>query len=252
MSNKNKNKDKIIIKHILEVRLSKRLFSFMDFKGELLDFMIKNLKADKVRFVNSGTRIDVASDDLLNVFFISYENFGIQIDGVESFDEFREQVSKIIEVIKLFGKYKIDSVVRIGTKSSILYHKGGDSYETLKQKYKDFVFGNYKVMEGKTNTQLSDVAYVFDLKRENGVANVLTGPVTKEEAMQKFFGNGQRYEKFNVSNGFFFDIDFAKNGNKEISSLDELAEEIKDNIKNIEEIFNGFLDYFNDNNYGQQ
>lgn len=244
MSKKDKNKDRMIIKHILEIRLTKRVFSFMDFKGELLDFLVKNLRADKVRFANTGTRIDVTSDDLLNVFFISYENFGLQIDGVESFDNFKEQVKKLFEVIKLFDKYKFDSVIRIGTKSSILYHKSGDSYDTLQQRYKDFVFGNYKAMEEKTGTQLSDVAYTFELKRGTGIANVLTGPVTKEEAMQKFFGRGQRYEKFDVNNGFFFDIDFAKNGDKKISSLDELSEEVNDNIKNIEEILAGFLTYF--------
>lgn len=216
----------------------------MDFKGEFLDFLVKNLDGDSVRFGNAGTRIDVASADLLNVFFVSYENFGLQIDGVESFDEFKIQVKKLFDAIKLFDKYKFDSVVRIGTKSSILYHKKGDSYQTLQQRYKDFVFGNYKAMEEKTGAQLSDVAYTFDLKRGTGVANVLTGPVTKEEAIQKFFGRGKRYEEFDINNGFFFDIDFAKNGQKSISSLDELTQEVNDNIKNTEEILAGFLAYF--------
>jgi hypothetical protein len=247
---KNK-KDKIIMRHVLEVKLEKRIFSFIDYRGELVDFLIKNLNGENIRIMRDGTRIDIASKDLSKVYFIGYESLGLQIDGVDSFEVFIGNVKKLFGVLKDFGKYNPESIIRIGTRSSILYHHRGDSFDGIKEKYKNMVFANYKNMETKTNSILNDVAYTFEFKRDNGRANILTGPVTKEESIQKFFKNEDHYKNFEGSNGLYFDIDFSKSEKKEYS-IDQLEKDIENNISNVKEIFEGLITYFEVNeDYGR-
>ncbi len=237
-------KERIIMKHILEVRLKHRMFSFLDFKGKLLDHLVNELGGVNVRFTKDGTRIDIANKDLSKVYFVGYENFGLQVEATENFDNFIVEIEKLFNALKSFGGYKVESVSRVGIKSMVLRHCKGDNFEILKQRYKEVVFGNYKVMEEKTSASLSDVTYIFDFEKNNGIANILTGPATKEEAIQKFFGNKKLYNSFDRDNGMFFSIDFAKNKEEEVASLDELGKKVKENIETLKEILEGSINYF--------
>ncbi|GMX57865.1 MAG: hypothetical protein YFSK_1950 [Candidatus Yanofskyibacterium parasiticum] len=243
--------NKIIIKHIIEIKLFKRMFSFSNFHGELTDFFIKNLGVDKIRSVVDGSRIDVATNDLKKVFFASYENFGLQIEGANSFDEPVSEVNRFLESLKSFGKYEFDSVNRIGTKSLVFCHIKGKNLDDIKEIYRKNIFINQKIMEEKINAELYDFAYSFDIKNEHGIANIQTGPATKEEAIKKFFGGNNCYEEFSKGSGLFFSIDFGKNEKKDNMLMDSLKEEVADSFENIEKIFNGFLNYFEINEDGK-
>lgn len=232
------------MRHVLEVRFAKRSFSFMDYRGELIDFLAKRLNGENIRFTDNGTRADIAIKDLSKVFFVSYENFGLQIDGSESFEDFSNFSKTLIETLKFFEKYKPNSITRIGTRSSILFHPKGYDFETIKQKYKDIIFTNYKDMETETNTQMIDLGCDFDLKKNDDDVHITMGPVKKDEAIKKYFKNSEHYEKL-IRDGIFFDIDYAKNFGNKPFSIEEIEKEITDNIKNIDEIFSGFLIYFN-------
>lgn len=237
-------KDKVIMRHIMEVRFAKRVFSFMDYRGELIDFLANRLSGENIRFAENGTRADIAIRDLSKIFFVSYENFGLQIDGAESFKDFSDFSTKLIEILGLFDKYKPDSVARVGTRSSILFHPKECNFETVKEKYKDIIFANYKDMEVKTNTRVIDLGCAFDLKRNDDDVHISMGPVRKDEAVRKYFKNSDHYDKF-TRDGIFFDIDFSKNFSNEPFSIVKVAKEVKCNIDNVEEIFNGFLTYLN-------
>lgn len=241
---KKEKKDKVIMRHIMEVRFAKRAFSFMDYRGELIDFLASRLNGENIRFAENGTRADIAIKDLSKIFFVSYENFGLQIDGAESFKDFSDFSTTLIKILSLFDKYKPDFVARIGTRSSILFHPKEYNFETVKEKYKDIIFTNYKDMEAKTNTRVIDLGCAFDLKRNDDDIHVAMGPVRKDEAVRKYFRNSGHYDKF-TRDGIFFDIDFAKNLSNEPFVMANVEKEVKCNINNVEEIFNGFLTYLN-------
>lgn len=247
MPKKDRDTEKIVMRHILEVRLSKRLFSFLDFKGEMIDFFADKFEAPQMKLYANGVRFDLASDDLAKLYFFSHENFGFQIDASQSFDSFRSFVNTFIEALKTFPKYKwTGEVVRLGTKSSILYHRKGDSFESLKQSYKDMVLKDYQRIAELTKSDIVDTAHIFDLKVSTGNANVLTGPVTKEKAIHKFYGGQEKLYKdtFDKNNGLMFSIDVANTEPLKLQDLDALKEQINKQINDIETVFNGFKTQF--------
>ena len=227
------------------------MFAFSDFHGELTDFFIKKLGVDKIRSIVDGNRIDVATNDLKKVFFASYENFGLQMEGASSFSEPINEVNKFLESLESFGKYKFDSVSRIGVKSLVFCHVKDKNLDDIKEIYRKKIFINQKVMEEKMNAELYDFGYSFDIKNKQGIANIQTGPATKEETIKKFFGGNSCYEEFSKGNGLFFSIDFGKNEKKDNMLMDSLKEEVADSFENIEKIFNGFLNYFEINEDGK-
>lgn len=239
------NREKIIMRHILEVRLKTRMFSFFDFKGEMLDFLVSKLKAENIRVSQEGARIDVASKDLKEDFFFSVENFGFQIEASVSFEDFRQKVDKILDSLSKFEKYKIGTINRIGTKSIILYHRRGDTFETAKNMFRDKLFADFGDFQTKTNTELSDVAYFFEVKKDGGIANIQTGPVTKDEAIAKYFDGKEFYKNFDRNNGFLFSIDFGKVEEKTID-IETLKAEVKSGISNVESILTGLKVYLSE------
>lgn len=242
--------DKVIMRHILEVRLAKRSFSFMDYKGELIDFLATRLSGANIRYKEDGSRIDIATKDLSRVFFVSYENLGLQLDGVESFRDFTEFSKTFLETIDFFKKYDPQSISRIGTRSSILFHSKKDNIEDLKQRYKDGVFTTYRDMEEKTESTLFDLGFSFDLKRDDGIASIVMGPATIDEIKQKVFTNKDLYNNFGRKDGLFFDIDLKKDFKDKTFSIKELLPKVTESIIDTEKIFNGLLGYFNIERHG--
>ncbi len=231
------------MKHIVEVRLKTRMFQFFDFKGELIDHVVKETNGKFIKLSPNGSRGDIATEDLSKVFFFSYENFGFQLEAKETFDDFIQTVDELTSLMKSFPRYEVHNVARLGTKSVVLYHNKGDSFSSLVERYKKVVFDRYQDWEKEINSELSDVAYTFDVKRGQGMANILTGPVTKEEALQRFFGSDDKYKKFDKDNGLLFSIDYAKK-DMFFEDITKLESEIKNNINQIKDILEGSIRYF--------
>lgn len=53
--------DKFIARHIIEVRLENKQFSFIDYKGYLLDFLIREVGGKKIKVQEQ--RVDVTTED---------------------------------------------------------------------------------------------------------------------------------------------------------------------------------------------
>lgn len=250
MSKKNREEEKVIMQHILEVRLKKRLFSFTDFSGKMVDFMIKKLGVEQIRLNGNGSRFDLATNNLEYLYFFSFENFGFQAEMQDSFEDFSDKVKEFISALEEFPDYRwSDGLVRIGTKSTILYHRKFDNFSTIKQAYKDLLVNDHQKISELTKSTILDTAYTFDLERETCKANVTTGPVTRDEAISRFFGGKKEYEnKFNKDNGMLLTIDVSGNKTTDISDLKQLEVQISVQINDIKEIFNGFKTYFANNN----
>ncbi len=233
------------MRHIIEVRLKNRLFRFIDIKGDLIEFLIKETKYENVKLAQN--RIDVASKDLSEAIFFSWENFGFQIDAVDDFKSFKEKNHILFSVLKKYGKYNFSKVLRIGTKSSILIHQKGKGIDVIKEKYKELFFKNNKKLEENIGFNLTDVGYFFqDLEKNGNKLNLLSGPVTKTEAINRFFDGKEKYKTYSKENGIYLDIDFYQLEEQEISDLDKLKDKIDKNIDSIEKIFQGFMKYIED------
>lgn len=236
------------MRHILEVRLKKRMFSFMDFRGKMIEEMTVALGATQVKAQNNGTRFDIADDELKNLYFFSFENFGFQSELSASFDDLPATASKLLSAIKGFSPYKLDSgLLRIGTKSIVLFHRKNDNLELIKDAYKSLLVNNHERLSSLTKSDIIDTAHTFELKLQNTKANVLTGPVTKEEAVEKFFDGeiGKRYkEQFTRDNGMLLSIDVASGPLVSINDIDSLTTQIDLQAKNIKTIFEGFKSLF--------
>lgn len=241
--------EKIIMQHILEVRLKKRLFSFMDFRGKMVEYITEKLNTNQIILKNNGSRFDVADDKLENLYFFSVENFGFQIELRTSFEDFSNSVKKMIEAIKDFPEYKISGgVVRIGTKSVILYHRKYDNDEKIKESYKNILVNNHDKISELTNSKIIDTAHIFDLKLDNSKVNVLTGPVTKKEAMEKYFVGkikGEYDQKFTRDNGMLLAIDASGNNISSINDFNALEKQINTQISDIKIVFESFKSLFN-------
>lgn len=245
---KSSNSDKKIMQHTFEVRLKNRLFSFLDIKGELIDFMLQEPDLDLVRVSNQGTQIEIASNDLSKLYFFSHEHFGCQLEGSEKFSDLSNEGNKVLDALARFNKYKANNTVRIGTKTTIFHHRRGDNLENLKRAYKSLMFSGYNHIEQITGGEVYDVGLgYFDMKHGGGIGSIMTGPVAKEEAITKFFGDHDVYRKFDRSNGLLFQVDYGQHKNISIEDIKkDLSPLLVEGVTNAEEIFKGFLQYFNE------
>lgn len=246
MTKKNNNNERVIMRHILEVKLYKRVFSFMDFRGRMVDHMTEVLKSNQIRLQDNGTRFDIADDQKKHLYFFSVENFGFQTELNESFESFADTSKNLLDALMGFPDYKVDSgFIRIGTKSVILYHRKGDSLESIKDSYKDILVKDHDELARLTKSEIKDTAYTFDLKLQNSSANISTGPVTKDEALGKFFDNRKDYgEDFNRENGMLLSIDVSGDAPRNINGLDGLSTQIYSQIKDVETVYDGFRSLF--------
>ncbi len=241
-----KKNNTTIMRHILEIRLKNRIFSFIDFKGDFIDYLIRETRYENVNI--KGNRIDVASKDLSEAIFFSWDNFGFQVDAVDDFKSFNEKVTKLFSLLSSYTKYSFEYVVRVGTKSSILNHQKGLGLDSLKQKYKELFFKNNQKLESYIGFNLMDLGYSFqDLEKNGNKLNLLTGPVTKDETIARFFDNKKDlYERFEKDNGIYLDIDYFQLKEQKISHLNTLKQQIETNISAIENVFNGVMKYIED------
>jgi hypothetical protein len=245
---KDKGQEKIIMRHTLEIRLKKRLFGFMDYRGRMIDHMSDRLKTNQIRMRSDGTRFDLADDELKNLYFYSYENFGFQVEASDDFEDFRRFVNKFIADIKTFPDYIwTEGLARIGTRTSILYHRRYDSIQTVTKAYQELILTNHGKISELTKSEIFDTAHNFEMKINNNTVSVQTGPVTREEGISKFFDNKLKLynNKFNKDNALYFSIDVSGNNPDEVDDFEMLQKKIESQISDIETIFTGFKAYFN-------
>lgn len=236
-----KNQDHIIARHTLEVRLKNRSLSFMDFKGEMGDFVLKKMAWNQLKV--TGVRLDITNENFSEILFFSWENFGIQIEAQEDFDGFKTKIKKLFEILNEFKKYQCVDIARLGTKSSIYYHKNGMSFDGLKEIYKNIMFKDVSILEKDMGAKITDTGIIaVDMKSDDEDINFTTGPMEKEEIITKIFQN-KLYDGFQYGNGIYFDIDVFK---KDLGALTlkELEERALKNIESIEAKLAGFLSYF--------
>lgn len=237
-----KSKEKILMRHILEIRLTNRMFSFVDNKGKMMDSLVKVFGATNFKLRNDGARFDLATDDLMKSFFFSYENFGFQLDATEDFDTFKRQAEDFFRKLNGNTYYTwTDGLLRVGTKSEIFYHKTGESLEKVKEVFNN-KFTPYKSeLQTDTGSAITDVAYHFDFTVPTGNANVTLGPTSKEEALQKFFSEKVKlYEKkFDTSNAYTFVIDIANTQKLDIDNWNSLEKRVVTQISDIEKLYDG-------------
>lgn len=236
---------RIIARHTLEIRLKNKLFSFLDFRGKLIDFLVKETGYENIRYATNGSRVDLVSNDFSEAIFFSISNFGFQIEGAEDFEVFKIRVNKLFSLLNKFDDYQFGAVVRIGTKSSILCHKKNKNYDVIKQLYKDLMFKDYAKIEKKMGSKVLDLGYVLtDMEKGEGKLHVTTGPMSKEEAIQKIFGEHEKYSNFKNAHGVFYDIDYYKEDLDENLSREDIKKVSLANIDELKETFEGFIDYF--------
>jgi len=241
-----KNKYTLLMRHILEIRFKNKTFSFIDTKGKMIDFLIKEGGFEQVKIALG--RIDVSTKDLLEFFFFSIENFGFQLEAVDNFDVFKSKIDVLFSFIEKYKEYKFNDVIRLGTKSYILCHVKGKNFDELKEIFRGKLFKSADDIEKKTNFKLLDYAFISDLTNNEGKVNVLMGPTTKEEVIKKYFNNNEKYNSFDKKNGIYLEIDYYQD-NKQVKN-DKLKEQAITNIDTIKKLYEGILSYLVEKNNG--
>lgn len=231
------------MRSILEIRLKERQFLFFDYKGALIDFLTSNYSGSKIKYLNNGARVDVASEDLKEVLFFSIENFGFQLEGCRDFSAIKSEIEKIFKILEDFDKYKFKNIVRIGLKSFIYYHKKGKGFEAMKTFYKERMFKDSEIFEKISTSKIVDFGYSFnDVEINDSKASIMTGPVNEGEAIEKFFNDAEIYEDAKKA-GFMYVIDCYNNKLSEGMTKTQIKDIALKNVDNIEQSFNGFKDF---------
>jgi len=235
--------ENVIMRSILEIRLKERQFSFFDFKGKLIDFLTTNYAGSKIKYLNNGARVDVASENLKEVLFFSIENFGFQIEGCNEFSAIKSEIEKLFKIIEEFKDYKFKNIVRIGVKSFIYCHKKGKGFEAMQTFFKDRMFKDFAFFEKISTSKVVDLGYSFnDVEINDSKASIMTGPVNENEAIEKFFGDEEIYEAAKKA-GFMYIIDCYDNKVSEGLSSSQIKDIALKNVDNIEKSFSGFRDF---------
>ncbi|MBU0661466.1 hypothetical protein KKG22_04815 [Patescibacteria group bacterium] len=236
-----KQKDHFIARHTFEIRFKNRNLTFMDYKGEMGDYIIKKMDWENLKL--TGSRFDIANNNFDKILFFSWENFGLQIEVSNDFEDFKDYINKLFEILDEFKKYKVGDISRIGIKSSIFYHKYGIGVDEVKSIYKNIMLKDSGVIEKKMGGKIVDTGFLaINMQSDAKFVNFTTGPMTKNEVISKIFKN-DLYDSFNHKSGIYFDIDLSQK-DLNFDNLDKLKEWALESSSSIEKKFKGFIDYF--------
>ena len=114
--------------------------------------------------------------------------------------------------------------------------------------YKNKMFQDHQLFENKMGAKIKDFGYTFTdwVDKNDARINLLTGPVKKGEAINKFFDSRIEYEeKFKKDVAIYYQIDYAK-VKKLDGDFNELKKKSLENVDCIQKYFNGFLEYLYD------
>lgn len=236
--------ERVIMRHILEVRLHRRLFSFFDFRGRMIELATESLAKDRVRIPNPN-RFELSDSNEKSIYFVGIDSFGFQIEGSDNLSDFYSALSRLTDFLSRFPEYRIDDgFSRIGVRSMIFRHRRSDTFEDVKAAYEEKLLNEHRLIAEKLKSSITDTSFVLDLKIGGNTANVLTGPATTAEVAAKFFDNKKEYLEFERGSGMFLSIDVAGGEPLQITDIPSLEEKVKEQISNIQTIYQGFKDIF--------
>lgn len=203
------SKDKItaVYQHVLEVRLKSLKTSLIDDRGKLTEFLLKQLPSvDKFRI--SQDRIDILNKDNKINYFITVANFGLQIENSKSWQEFKTNVSNLLDTLSKNKFYIPEDFVRIGLKTQLMFHKKGQGFETVKDVFNKKLF-NLSDLETSLKAKATDIGFPVNFESKDGNFNIVTGPMKKQQASEQFFvRNNVGYDLELPDTGIFFSIDY--------------------------------------------
>ncbi|MBX4186872.1 MAG: hypothetical protein KW802_01255 [Candidatus Doudnabacteria bacterium] len=235
-----KNQESLVIQFVLEVRFKSLYFEILDKKGGLAKELLKKLQLDKLKF--SEGRLEFATDDFRNSYFLSTGNFGIQINKATDFDEFKKNTKKFIESLQSIDEFHPD-IFRIGTKAGIFYHKKGWNFDAIKNKViQKFVPNLNDLTKLVEADQVEDVGVPLNFKSGNKSFNTHVGPMRKEQLLTQIFDpNPFKYENV-ASEGLYYGIDLFEIDVNDFS-ISNIYLKIDENISLIEKKFNAIKNW---------
>lgn len=229
------------MRQVLEIRFYKKQFSFIDQLGITTDKLTKELGLDKIAI--NGSRIDIASDNLDKLYFFTVENMGLQIESSKDFEEFKENI-KVLKNLVEKNLVDIDSVARIGTKTSIITHAKGKSFDATKQLLMNSLLSSLPSFNEALGVKSTDIGYVMqdgtigDFKIHSQI-----GQVTFNEAVNRFLGgNTELYASFG-KDGLFLDLDVFDDKVSKEANTTELFNQIIKQIEATEAFHQKLLKY---------
>lgn len=229
------------MRQVLEVRFYKKQFSFIDQLGITTDKLTKELGLDKIAI--NGSRIDIASDNLDRLFFFTVESMGLQIEGTKDFETFKENIETLKKLVDK-NLVDIDSVARIGTKTSVITHAKGKSFDATKQLLMNSLLSSLPDFNESVGIKSSDVGYIIqdgvlgDFKLHSQI-----GPVTFNEAINRFLGgNVDLYSDFG-KDGLYLDLDIFDDKVSREANINELFNQITKQVEAAEAFHQKLLKY---------
>ena len=234
-----------ISQNIFEVRFKHKNFKFLDKKGALAEEIAQKFELEKLKL--GGERIDLIDTNKLITFFASWENFGMQFEGTKQLNDIFKPMLDFGEIINNAGLYNLIDIGRLGAKSTILTHVSGQNEDSLKLLYRENFLKKLSEFEKGAQMTFRDCAFVFDMTHTNGKANIQTGQVTKDEALQKYFNGLEVYSNgFTKKAGVLMQIDFYQDTPETIDS--DWIKKTEENFKIIFQINDSFIKFLTGNN----
>lgn len=234
-----KQKEFLTIQHILEVRLKRRYLKFLDKKGKLLTELLTALELDEFRI--GIDRIELVTDDRRIMYFMSSGNFGLQIDNSETFDEFKNESQKLAVNIKKIKDFQPE-LLRLGTKSSIYYHRKGCGFNEIKEMFERKLLPKVSELEKLLGGKQIDIGLPVHFSSDKANFNIVSGPMKKDQAINESFRKNESLYKSLPDSGLFFAIDLFQLAPTQIN-YDELEDKIIENIELIDKKFNSFKNW---------
>lgn len=230
----------IVIQATMELRFEKKLFSFIDRRGEIADSLLSSGKYEKI--IISPERIDLADDDLINKLFLSSDNTGMQNEAIVSFGVFRSSIAEFFNNDIITELTADKPLIRVGTRAKIFYFKNGmGDFKKINNTYQSALLSDSDSLNEALNGKITDSNYIYDFDLLDKKGHISVAPMLKKQALEVAFDNSKKYiDALNNQHGAFFDIDIYndKLNSLRVSDAGSLAEEC---WSEVEEIFKKVL-----------
>jgi len=203
-------------KNIFEFRYDP-IVSFYDWKGALAEHLIQELGFDGFRVANN--RIDLINPDTQDfLVFVGMQNAGLSVENNDDVEILKDKISKFLDALQKFEKFKPKRIVRLGVRPTFLRHKRNISLSQIKDSFENNIIKlnktPYEKFEGDV---LIDVGLPLNFKGDKFNYNITQGPMEQGQALAQFFTNKIAYREksgepksFIPKHGLFFDIDVFK------------------------------------------
>lgn len=229
------------MRHVLEIKFYNKQFAFIDQLGTTTERLTKELGLGKVRII--GSRIDLASDSLDKLFFFTIENIGLQLESQPDFTQLKESSIDLKKLVDN-GFVDINSVARIGVRSTILSHATGKSFEATKQLLSNTLLSSIPSFNESAKIKSTDIGYIAqDAELGSYKLHSQIGPVKLEEAIARFFnGQAEHYRAFG-KDGLISDFDVFSDKVDRQPDVDKLFNQINEQIDMLDKLHQTLLNY---------